>query len=136
MLKVLTAAVKGVPDFWLIAMKNNDILAEEVISSTILYLVLKLHVPLPSHDKLFCFYWKQITKRDEGPLKFLFDVKWSKVDNPKGFRLDFYFDTNPFFKNSVLTKTYHMIDENEPLLDKAIGYLFFNIIIGYISLSF
>ncbi|KAK6147695.1 hypothetical protein DH2020_018607 [Rehmannia glutinosa] len=82
---------KGVPDFWLTAMKNNEVLAEE------------------------------ISERDEGALKFLKDIKWSRVDNPKGFKLEFYFDTNPFFKNSVLTKTYHMIDEDEPVLEKAIG---------------
>ncbi|XP_075474665.1 nucleosome assembly protein 1;2-like [Primulina tabacum] len=82
---------KGVPDFWLIAMKNNEVLSEE------------------------------ISERDEGALKFLKDIKWSRVDNPKGFKLEFYFDTNPFFKNSLLTKTYHMIDEDEPILEKAIG---------------
>ncbi|XP_073149442.1 nucleosome assembly protein 1;2-like isoform X2 [Henckelia pumila] len=82
---------KGIPDFWLTAMKNNEVLAEE------------------------------ISERDEGALKFLQDIKWSRVDNPKGFKLEFYFDTNPFFKNSVLTKTYHMIDEDEPILEKAIG---------------
>ncbi|KAL0337272.1 UNVERIFIED_CONTAM: Nucleosome assembly protein 1 [Sesamum calycinum] len=84
-------AEKGVPDFWLTAMKNNEVLAEE------------------------------ISERDEGALKFLKDIKWSRIDNPKGFKLEFFFDTNTFFKNSVLTKTYHMIDEDEPILEKAIG---------------
>ncbi|KDO48190.1 hypothetical protein CISIN_1g017359mg [Citrus sinensis] len=82
---------KGVPDFWLTAMKNNDVLSEE------------------------------ITERDEGALKFLKDIKWFRIDDPKGFKLEFYFDPNPYFKNSVLTKTYHMIDEDEPILEKAIG---------------
>ncbi|XP_068343685.1 nucleosome assembly protein 1;2-like isoform X1 [Pyrus communis] len=82
---------KGVPDFWLNAMKNNEVLAEE------------------------------ISERDEGALKYLRDIKWFRIDNPKGFKLEFYFDTNPYFKNSILTKTYHMIDENEPILEKAIG---------------
>ncbi|CAL9027645.1 unnamed protein product [Prunus brigantina] len=85
------AEEKGVPDFWLNAMKNNEVLAEE------------------------------ITERDEGALKYLRDIKWFRIDNPKGFKLEFYFDTNPFFKNSVLTKIYHMIDEDEPILEKAIG---------------
>ena len=39
---------------------------------------------------------------------------------PKGFRLEFFFDTNPSFKNSLLTKIYHMIDENEHILEKTI----------------
>ncbi|XP_022732653.1 nucleosome assembly protein 1;2-like isoform X2 [Durio zibethinus] len=82
---------KGVPDFWLTAMKNNEVLSDE------------------------------ITERDEGALKYLKDIKWYRIVEPKGFKLEFYFDTNPYFKNTVLTKTYHMIDEDEPILEKAIG---------------
>lgn len=85
------AAEKGVPDFWLTAMKNNEVLADE------------------------------ISERDEGALAFLKDIKWCKIASPKGFKLEFFFDTNPYFKNSVLTKTYHMIDEDEPILEKVIG---------------
>ncbi|XP_022754875.1 nucleosome assembly protein 1;3-like isoform X3 [Durio zibethinus] len=82
---------KGVPDFWLTAMKNNDVLSDE------------------------------ITERDEGALKYLKDIKWHRIEEHKGFKLEFYFDTNPYFKNTILTKTYHMIDENDPILEKAIG---------------
>ncbi|KAK7261700.1 hypothetical protein RIF29_28017 [Crotalaria pallida] len=82
---------KGVPNFWLTAMKSNEVLTEE------------------------------ITERDEGALKYLKDIKWCRVDDPKGFKLEFFFDTNPYFKNSVLTKTYHMIDDDDPILEKAIG---------------
>ncbi|CAN6336960.1 unnamed protein product [Urochloa humidicola] len=82
---------KGVPAFWLNAMKNHEILAEE------------------------------IQERDEEALNYLKDIKWFRISEPKGFKLEFHFDTNPFFKNSVLTKTYHMIDEDEPILEKAIG---------------
>ncbi|KAJ1382202.1 Nucleosome assembly protein [Sesbania bispinosa] len=82
---------KGVPNFWLTAMKTNEILTDE------------------------------ITERDEGALKYLKDIKWCRIDNPKGFKLEFCFDSNPYFKNSVLTKTYHMIDEDDPILEKAIG---------------
>ncbi|XP_056166689.1 nucleosome assembly protein 1;3-like isoform X2 [Syzygium oleosum] len=82
---------KGVPNFWVAAMKNNEVLAEE------------------------------ISERDEGALKYLKDIKWCRIDDPKGFKLEFFFDTNPYFKNSVLTKIYHMIDEDEPILEKAIG---------------
>ncbi|XVE54066.1 hypothetical protein DITRI_Ditri03aG0052200 [Diplodiscus trichospermus] len=85
------AEEKGVPEFWLTAMKNNEVLSEE------------------------------ITERDEGALKYLKDIKWYRIEEPKGFKLEFYFDTNPYFKNTVLTKTYHMIDEDEPILEKAIG---------------
>lgn len=54
-------------------------------------------------------------------MKYLKDIKWSRIEDPKGFKLEFFFDTNPFFKNSVLTKTYHMVDEDDPILEKAIG---------------
>lgn len=66
----------------------------------------------------------QIQERDEAALKYLKDIKWSRIEDPKGFKLDFFFDTNPFFKNSVLTKTYHMVDEDDPILEKAIGFVF------------
>ncbi|WMV35014.1 hypothetical protein MTR67_028399 [Solanum verrucosum] len=82
---------KGVPNFWLNSMLNNEILAEE------------------------------ISEYDEGALAFLKDIKWCRVNDPKGFKLEFFFDTNPFFKNSVLTKTYLMVDDELPILEKAIG---------------
>jgi nucleosome assembly protein 1-like 1 len=86
-----TAEEKGVPSFWLTALKNNDVISEE------------------------------ITERDEGALIYLKDIKWCKIEEPKGFKLEFFFDQNPYFKNTLLTKAYHMIDEDEPLLEKAIG---------------
>lgn len=82
---------KGVPGFWLMAMKANEVLCEE------------------------------IQERDEEALKFLKDIKWARLEEPKGFKLEFFFDSNPYFRNSVLTKIYHMIDDDEPILEKAIG---------------
>uniref|UniRef100_A0A0E0C6P6 Uncharacterized protein n=1 Tax=Oryza meridionalis TaxID=40149 RepID=A0A0E0C6P6_9ORYZ len=54
--KVFWAQEKGVPDFWLKAMKNNEILAEEIHES------------------------------DEEALKYLKDIKWCRIDDPKGFK--------------------------------------------------
>ncbi|XP_058767611.1 nucleosome assembly protein 1;3-like isoform X2 [Vicia villosa] len=82
---------KGVPSFWLIALQNNDVVAEE------------------------------ITERDEEALTYLKDIKWSKLQDRKGFKLEFFFDSNPYFSNTVLTKTYNMVDEDEPILERAIG---------------
>ena len=116
-------AEKGVPDFWLNAMKNNEVLAEEVViyfiicGSSFTWYFCRLMT-----NKVVCpGFWNQISERDEGALKYLKDIKWCRIDNPKGFKLEFFFDSNPFFKNTVLTKTYHMIDEDEPILEKAIG---------------
>lgn len=85
------AGDKGIPHFWLLAMKNNEIIA------------------------------KEITEKDEDALQYLKDVKWNRLDDAKGFMLEFFFDTNPYFNNNVLTKTYHMISEDEHILENAIG---------------
>jgi len=82
---------KGLPAFWLNAMKNHEFLAME------------------------------IEERDEEALKYLKDIRWYRISGQKGFKLEFHFDTNPFFKNSVLTKTYHMFDEDGGIPYEAIG---------------
>ena len=129
---------KGVPDFWLTAMKTNEVLAEEVIKFYKPLSLLSIHHSFGVKDLLLllllsmlcvvlivelCFTVPlvQITERDEEALKHLKDIKWCRIDDPKGFKLEFFFDTNSYFKNSVLTKTYHMIDDDEPILEKAIG---------------
>ncbi|KAI4963945.1 hypothetical protein ZWY2020_008642 [Hordeum vulgare] len=65
-------------------------------------------------------FWLIIQECDEPILKYLKDMKWSRIDDPKGFKLEFFFHANPFLKNSVQTKTYHMVDEDDPILEKAI----------------
>nr|XP_011470844.1 PREDICTED: nucleosome assembly protein 1;2-like isoform X2 [Fragaria vesca subsp. vesca] len=82
---------KGIPEFWFFAMKG-----------------------LTETSKMIHAY-------DEGALKYLEDIKWLWTDNHKGFKLEFYFGPNPFFKNSVLTLTYHMTDEDESIMEKIIG---------------
>ncbi|WOL20418.1 nucleosome assembly protein 1 [Canna indica] len=64
-----------------------------------------------------------IQEHDEGALKFLKDIRCCRIGNPsKGFKLEFFFDPNPYFKNSVLTKTYHMSNsDDDPVLEKAVG---------------
>ncbi|KAK4425108.1 Nucleosome assembly protein 1 [Sesamum alatum] len=81
----------GVPDFWLTALKNNEVVAGE------------------------------LSEHDQDALKFLKEIKSSEVEYRKGFRLEFHFDPNPFFKNCVLTKTYRTVDEGEPVVERAIG---------------
>eukprot|EP00850_Spirogloea_muscicola_P006821 SM000033S12342 [mRNA] locus=s33:264662:268349:- [translate_table: standard] len=80
---------KGIPEFWLTALKNNEVTSE------------------------------QITEKDEEALKHLINIKWRPLEEGKGFTLDLEFEPNPFFKNTTLSKTYHMIDEDEPILEKA-----------------
>ncbi|KAF7024530.1 hypothetical protein CFC21_036865 [Triticum aestivum] len=52
-----SCGAKGVPDFWLIALKTNEVMTEE------------------------------IQERDKPVLKYLKDIKWSRIDDPKGFKL-------------------------------------------------
>ncbi|XP_078346000.1 nucleosome assembly protein 1-like 4 isoform X2 [Oculina patagonica] len=92
--------VKGIPEFWLTALKNVDMLAD------------------------------MIQEHDEPILKHLLDIRViftgpdSNVDTtqypqptPMGFVLEFHFSPNPSFTNSVLTKSYKMKcepDEDDP----------------------
>ena len=62
-----------------------------------------------------------IYKRYEKALKFLKEIMLISSENPKCFKLEFDFGTaNPFFKNVVLTKTYNVINKDEPVLINAI----------------
>ena len=76
------ADVKGIPNFWLTVFKNVDMLSE------------------------------MIQDHDEPILNHLQDVKvqFSSTQD-MGFTLEFYFESNKFFNNTVLTKQYQMRSE-------------------------
>jgi nucleosome assembly protein 1-like 1 len=87
----------GVPDFWLVAMKNIEDLAEE------------------------------ISERDEACLSALVDVQTGKLegededgDEMVGFYLRFYFKENAYFTNKCIEKRYHMEDDSE---DAVLNYI-------------
>ncbi|KAL0864191.1 hypothetical protein Bca101_043309 [Brassica carinata] len=63
----------------------------------------------------------EMTKQDGSALKYLNIIKWNLVEEAKG-SLSLSFDQIPYFKNTVFTKTYYMIDEDEYILEKASGY--------------
>jgi nucleosome assembly protein 1-like 1 len=69
---------KGIPGFWLQAMRNSQTLSEFV------------------------------EQRDEPALQYLTDVRSDFLPELKGFRLTFAFAPNPFFEEAELTKTFHM----------------------------
>ncbi|CAG8621194.1 10978_t:CDS:2 [Dentiscutata erythropus] len=71
---------KGIPEFWLTAMKNLFTISDN------------------------------ITERDEEALKHLIDIRISYLENP-GFQLEFEFEENKFFSNTLLVKTYYYQDE-------------------------
>ncbi|XP_029901392.1 nucleosome assembly protein 1-like 1 isoform X1 [Myripristis murdjan] len=80
---------KGIPEFWLTVFKNVDLLSD------------------------------MLQEHDEPILKHLQDikVKFSDPGQPMSFSLEFHFEPNDFFTNTVLTKTYKMRsepDEGDP----------------------
>ncbi|XP_024605171.1 nucleosome assembly protein 1-like 4 isoform X2 [Neophocaena asiaeorientalis asiaeorientalis] len=83
---------KGIPEFWFTIFRNVDMLSELV------------------------------QEYDEPILKHLQDikVKFSDPGQPMSFVLEFHFESNDYFTNSVLTKTYKM--KSEP--DKADPFSF------------
>lgn len=84
--------IKGIPLFWVTALKNNELTEETV------------------------------TTKDEECLKYLIDITCKNFEDPnKGFTIIFHFAENPFFSNSQLTKTYYLVDEDEIMLERAEG---------------
>ncbi|PIA53450.1 hypothetical protein AQUCO_00900201v1 [Aquilegia coerulea] len=59
----------------------------------------------------------KILKFDEGALKFLKDIEGHMESNGICFKLEFSLDPNPYFKNSVLTKTYRKCGDDEDFLE-------------------
>ncbi|XP_024189974.2 nucleosome assembly protein 1;2-like [Rosa chinensis] len=62
---------------------------------------------------------RKITKLDEGAFQHLRNILCTET--PTGFKLDFFFDSNPNFKDSVLTKTFMIIRGNKHEVTNAIG---------------
>ncbi|KAF7302365.1 NAP-domain-containing protein [Mycena chlorophos] len=96
--------VKGIPEFWLTALRNHPGLAE------------------------------LITERDAEALAFLKDITLAYLPKAgeegefagkPGFTITFHWDENPFFTNSTLTKTYIYQEEvgysGDFVYDRAVG---------------
>ena len=91
-------APAGVPDFWLIALRNHECFAEQISEKDVAVLASLVDVtsaPLPPAD-------------GEGDEQF-------------GFTLTFTFAPNDYFSNATLSKTYYFSDEEESYLVKAVG---------------
>jgi len=90
--------VKGIPGFWMEALKHHDEFAE------------------------------MITKKDEAALKHLIDLRWKHISDPENkwsvgsFSLEFEFAENPYFTNKVLTKTFYLT-ENEQFEETMFDHL-------------
>ncbi|KAL6747046.1 hypothetical protein V8C86DRAFT_2922589 [Haematococcus lacustris] len=85
---------KGIPEFWLTALLKCDVTAE------------------------------LIKDKDIEVLKYLKDIMSEPLVEDEvlhGFKLKFLFDENPYFTNTVLEKAYHMLPEDDGVLEKAEG---------------
>ncbi|KAL7411958.1 hypothetical protein BDY24DRAFT_115777 [Mrakia frigida] len=77
-----SAAIKGIPQFWLTALQNHQGIAD------------------------------LITERDEEALESLTDIKLAYLEDAQpGFKLVFKFGPNAFFENAELEKTYYYQEE-------------------------
>ncbi|TRY93253.1 hypothetical protein DNTS_000090 [Danionella cerebrum] len=83
---------KGVPEFWLTIFRSVDMLSD------------------------------MLQDHDEPILKHLQDIKvtFSGPDQPMSFTLEFHFEANEYFTNSVLTKVYKM--KSEPDSDDPFSF--------------
>jgi len=87
--------LKGIPDFWLTVMQNNNVVGSAIFQA------------------------------DEEALSFLRDVKVTThggAGQKNGFDIEFVFRPNPFFEETVLKKTYHLEEDDmfgELMLDHA-----------------
>jgi len=88
--------IKGIPDFWLTAIKNNPAVGQTV------------------------------TEEDEAALSYLRDIQYATMEDSKqGFVITFHFAENPYFTDSVLTKSYFLAEDDnlygELIFDHAEG---------------
>lgn len=102
--------IKGVPQFWLTVLQNNN------------------------------FVGSSVYEEDEDALTYLRDIRYSELEgDSEGFTLTFHFAENPYFSNTTLTKTYHMEQDEllgELQYDHATGYSSSCVFVTSASLSF
>ena len=85
-------APAGIPDFWLVALRN-----------------------MPALDEL-------ITDRDAEVLAYLENMDEEEVeDDDESFRIVFHFKENPFFSNKTLSKTYYLDDDEDAVVRRIEG---------------
>jgi len=89
-----SSTIKGVPQFWICAMGHLETIAEIV------------------------------TEQDVDCLEALNDITCQDFPDGKGFTLYFYFDSNDYFVDKVLTKRYevpNLLIDDEPILKSVTG---------------
>ena len=101
----------GIPDFWLCALRNHEAV-EQIIEER--------DEPALSH--LLDVTSRPLTKEDKPKTEDEDEDEDEEDEAPKGFALEFHFEQpNPFFTNATLTKVYHMVDDEDPILEFSQG---------------
>ena len=55
-------------------------------------------------------------KKDGNILEYLINIKFVPLENNVDFRVEYYFNKNPYMENEILTKTYYFNLKNERLM--------------------
>ena len=55
-------------------------------------------------------------KKDGNVLEYLINIKFIPLENKVDFRVEYYFNKNPYMENELLTKTYYFNLKNERLI--------------------
>lgn len=56
-----------------------------------------------------------VGEKDDQALAYLRDVRCKLLEDARSFRFEFEFASNPFFEDSVLTKTYKLDEDGDPI---------------------
>ena len=67
---------------------------------------------IKSLQKNFFFFFK----KDGNILEYLINIKLVPLENKVDFRVEYYFNKNPYMENEILTKTYYFNLKNERLM--------------------
>lgn len=98
-------AEKGIPGFWATVLARADLVQSEKDADALTYLT-------------------NITSETvTGTSKQPADEEGDEEEEIEttGFKLTFTFKENPYFTNTVLTKSYYMLDDDEPVLERSEG---------------
>ena len=55
-------------------------------------------------------------KKDSNILEYLMNIKFIPLENKVDFKVEYYFNKNPYMENEILTKTYYFNLKNERLM--------------------
>ena len=104
-------APQGIPEFWLCALRNHELLGEQITekdADALKHLVDITSRPLTKDD----------FPKDEDDEE---EDEEEDDEEPTGFALEFHFEPNDFFEDAVLVKKYLMADMDDPILEHSEG---------------